>query len=194
MRARTRCAMLESEQVWGCHNPGVCDKVVLNLVSSPFHIRFLRRLIEVCSFSRSIEDTALSQTPRPWHPFLKMEISVSRQILLHSPPGGGALALRKPRNVIRLNGGFPETGAPPPPCRPSSKRHWPWPEPEFGGSTAVGNCNQNEFPILTNLRSLIDRQGRLCLAVLPYTQSRGWEGGVHRVTAWVGDQACGSSR
>ncbi len=32
------------------------------------------------SFPRFFEDTALSQTPRPWHPILKLEISVSVRI------------------------------------------------------------------------------------------------------------------
>ena len=32
----------ESEQLWGCHDLGVCDKVVLKLVTSPFYNRSLR--------------------------------------------------------------------------------------------------------------------------------------------------------
>ena len=35
----------ESEQVWGCHDLGVCDKVVLNLGSSPYQNRTLRHEI-----------------------------------------------------------------------------------------------------------------------------------------------------
>ena len=45
------CAMpvfkSECEQVCGCHDLGVFDKVVRNLVSSPFHNRNLRRLHEI---------------------------------------------------------------------------------------------------------------------------------------------------
>ena len=61
-------AVFKSKREQGCHDLGVCDKVVLNLVSSPFHNRSLPRPMKFRSFSRSIEDTALSQTPRPWHP------------------------------------------------------------------------------------------------------------------------------
>ena len=63
----------------GCHDLGVCDKVVLDL-------DFLLGRHEISLILMNHRRHGLV-TPKPWHPFLKLEISISTQNPSAQPSG-----------------------------------------------------------------------------------------------------------